>query len=110
MGDVPQPVDAEVYQPHAGLQLPPEHGGGCFGAEDLATLRGRRDPGGVVQDQPAVFAPFELHVAGVEGHPDPRRVRFRGQPGEQGTMFLRDPAGNNLEFKALASLERLFAR
>ncbi|MEO0463031.1 MAG: VOC family protein [Pseudomonadota bacterium] len=36
-------------------------------------------------------------------------VRFAGQPGEQATMFLRDPAGNALEFKALADAEQLFA-
>jgi uncharacterized protein len=28
------------------------------------------------------------------------RVRFVGQPGEQATMFLRDPSGNAIEFKA----------
>ena len=27
-------------------------------------------------------------------------IRFEGQPGEQATMFVRDPAGNALEFKA----------
>jgi extradiol dioxygenase family protein len=26
-------------------------------------------------------------------------LRFEGQPGEQGTFFVRDPAGNALEFK-----------
>jgi extradiol dioxygenase family protein len=36
-------------------------------------------------------------------------VRFRGQMGEQATIFFRDPAGNNLEIKAFASLDRLFA-
>jgi len=36
-------------------------------------------------------------------------LRFRGQPGEQATMFLRDPAGNALEFKAFKDPERLFA-
>lgn len=40
----------------------------------------------------------------------PPRVRFRGQVGEQGTFFLRDPAGNALEFKAFADPGRLFAR
>ena len=29
-------------------------------------------------------------------------IRFEGQPGEQATMFLLDPAGNALEFKAMA--------
>lgn len=36
-------------------------------------------------------------------------VRFRGQVGEQATMFFRDPAGNNLEIKAFADLTQLFA-
>lgn len=36
-------------------------------------------------------------------------IRFKGQPGEQATMFLRDPAGNALEFKAFADMEQLFA-
>ncbi|GBQ27410.1 VOC family protein [Gluconacetobacter azotocaptans] len=36
------------------------------------------------------------------------QVRFAGQPGEQATMFLYDPAGNALEFKAFADLDQLF--
>ncbi len=36
-------------------------------------------------------------------------VRFAGQAGEQATMFLRDPAGNALEFKAFADPAQLFA-
>ncbi len=35
-------------------------------------------------------------------------VRFKGKPGEQATMFLRDPAGNALEFKAFADDTSLF--
>lgn len=34
------------------------------------------------------------------------RVRFRGQPGEQATMFLLDPSGNALEFKGFADVEK----
>ena len=37
-------------------------------------------------------------------------VRFAGQPGEQATMFLLDPSGNALEFKAMARAENLFAK
>jgi len=37
-------------------------------------------------------------------------VRFRGQPGEQATMFLCDPSGNALEVKAMADPGGLFAR
>ena len=36
-------------------------------------------------------------------------VRFKGEPGEQATMFLLDPAGNALEFKAMANPAKLFA-
>ncbi|MCB9779261.1 MAG: VOC family protein [Alphaproteobacteria bacterium] len=36
-------------------------------------------------------------------------IRFRGQVGEQATMFFRDPAGNALEFKAFRDLGQLFA-
>jgi extradiol dioxygenase family protein len=37
------------------------------------------------------------------------RVRFAGQPGEQATFFVRDPAGNALEFKAFEDPGQLFA-
>lgn len=38
-------------------------------------------------------------------------VRFAGQVGEQATMFLLDPCGNALEFKAFADIEgQLFAK
>jgi len=36
-------------------------------------------------------------------------VRFAGQPGEQATMFLCDPSGNALEFKAMRDAAKLFA-
>ncbi|WP_054311036.1 VOC family protein [Mesorhizobium sp. 1M-11] len=36
-------------------------------------------------------------------------VRFKGQPGEQATLFIRDPSGNALEFKGFRSLEQIFA-
>ncbi|MEH6454232.1 MAG: VOC family protein [Psychromonas sp.] len=38
-------------------------------------------------------------------------IRFKGQPGEQGTMFFLDPSGNALEFKAFQDIEtQLFAK
>jgi hypothetical protein len=37
-------------------------------------------------------------------------VRFRGQPGEQATMFFLDPSGNALEIKAMADPGNLFAK
>ena len=49
-----------------------------------------------------------LVEAGVE-FVIPPTVRYAGQPGEQATMFLLDPAGNALEFKAMADPAKLFA-
>ena len=40
----------------------------------------------------------------------PPQIRFRGQPGEQATMFFLDPSGNALEFKAFADDAMVFAR
>jgi hypothetical protein len=37
-------------------------------------------------------------------------TRFKGEVGEQSTMFFLDPAGNALEFKAFADLSQLFAK
>ena len=36
-------------------------------------------------------------------------VRFKGEPGEQATMFFRDPSGNAIELKAFADMGQLFA-
>jgi extradiol dioxygenase family protein len=49
-----------------------------------------------------------LREAGQDFLIEPR-VRFVGQPGEQGTFFVRDPSGNALEFKSFKDLSRLFA-
>ena len=37
-------------------------------------------------------------------------IRFKGEPGEQATLFFLDPFGNALEFKAFKNLESLFAK
>ena len=50
-----------------------------------------------------------LKAAGTRFLIEPQ-VRFRGQPGEQATMFFLDPSGNALEFKAFARDEMVFAR
>ncbi len=48
-----------------------------------------------------------LRTGGVRFLIDPH-VRFRGEPGEQATMFLQDPSGNALEFKSFQDPARLF--
>ena len=50
-----------------------------------------------------------LQAAGARFVIEPT-VRFEGQPGEQATMFFLDPAGNALEFKAMADPAKLFAK
>lgn len=40
----------------------------------------------------------------------PPQVRFKGQAGEQATMFFLDPSGNALEFKAFGSPDQVFAK
>jgi extradiol dioxygenase family protein len=37
-------------------------------------------------------------------------TRFKGEPGEQATMFFLDPSGNALEIKAFHDITRLFAK
>ena len=50
-----------------------------------------------------------LRAAGVRFLIEPH-VRFRGQAGEQATMFFADPSGNALELKAFRDPSRLFAK
>ena len=49
-----------------------------------------------------------LRAAGIRFGIEPH-IRFKGQPGEQATMFFLDPSGNALEFKAFADDAMLFA-
>lgn len=51
----------------------------------------------------------KLKAAGTRFIIEPQ-VRFKGQPGEQATMFFLDPSGNALEFKAFADDAMVFAR
>ncbi len=37
-------------------------------------------------------------------------IRFKGEVGEQATMFFLDPSGNALEFKAFKNMDQLFAK
>jgi extradiol dioxygenase family protein len=38
------------------------------------------------------------------------RIRFKGRPGAQATMFFTDPSGNTLEFKAFDADQQIFAK
>lgn len=78
------PVDGdEVPVPHAGLALETVEQ-----FEDLAD---------------------RLRSHGIQFVIEPH-LRFVGEPGEQYTMFFKDPSGNNLEFKAMTNHANLFAK
>jgi uncharacterized protein len=51
----------------------------------------------------------KLRAAGIKFIIEPH-IRFKGEVGEQATMFFLDPSGNALEFKAFADPARLFAK
>jgi extradiol dioxygenase family protein len=51
----------------------------------------------------------KLKAKGVEFVIEPK-MRFVGEIGEQATMFLLDPSGNALEFKAFADFSQIFAK
>jgi extradiol dioxygenase family protein len=50
-----------------------------------------------------------LRAAGVAFEIEPH-IRFKGLPGEQATMFFRDPSGNALEFKSFQDEAQIFAK
>lgn len=58
-----------------------------------------------------VFQEFSklLKAKGIDFQIEPY-IRFKGEVGEQATMFFKDPSGNALEFKAFRDPEQLFAR
>ena len=79
------------HNPVDGHDVPVPHFGVVLDMEQFEALAGR------------------LRVAGVKFVIEPY-VRFKGEVGEQATMFLLDPAGNALEFKAFADEAMIFAR
>ena len=85
----PAPI-GRIHNPVDGHDVPVPHFGLILGVDQFHELATR------------------LRAAGVEFVIEPH-VRFVGQPGEQWTMFLYDPAGNALEFKAFADDAQVFA-
>ncbi|AJP74103.1 VOC family protein [Sphingomonas hengshuiensis] len=80
-----------VSNPVDGHDVPVPHFGVVLTMADWEALAARVEAAGV---------PF-----GIAPH-----VRFKGQVGEQATMFFCDPSGNALEFKAFGDDAMLFAR
>jgi len=85
----PRP-EQPAHNPVDGHDVPVPHFGLILEVEDFHDLAGR------------------LRATATEFVIEPY-VRFEAQPGEQWTMFVHDPAGNALEFKAFADDSMLFA-
>ncbi len=64
--------------------------------------------GAILQPDEWITLSQKLQTAEVKFIIDPY-TRFEGEIGEQSTMFLLDPSGNALEFKAFRDPERIFA-
>jgi len=65
---------------------------------------------GIILDQTSWDAlARRIAAAGVSFIVEPQ-TRFKGEPGEQSTMFFQDPSGNSLEFKGFASMNQIFAK
>lgn len=81
------------------------------GAQADGSVDGRQVPVphfGVVLEMPQWSALAErVRARGLAFLIEPE-IRFRDRPGEQGTFFVRDPAGNTLEFKGVQSLAKVF--
>jgi extradiol dioxygenase family protein len=82
---------AKVHNEVDGQHVPVPHFGVVLDWERWHSLAGR------------------LRASGVEFGIEPG-IRFKGQVGEQATMFFQDPSGNALEFKSFRDLSQLFAR
>lgn len=82
--------NASIHNPVDGHGVPVPHFGVVLTMEDweklAASMRGKVE---------FVIEPY---------------IRFKGQVGEQATMFFYDPSGNALEFKAFKDINQLFAK
>ena len=81
----------DFYNPVDGDEVPVPHFGLCLTVDEFQNLSER------------------VKKAGIKFILEPR-LRFKGDPGEQYTMFFKDPSGNNLEFKAMTNTDNLFAK
>jgi extradiol dioxygenase family protein len=101
-------VDFDFHGHQIVAHLSPEEAG----HQATSAVDGREVPVrhfGLLMELPAWEALAErLKAAGTTFVIAPH-IRFKGEPGEQATMFLLDPSGNALEFKAFADDAMVFA-
>ncbi|MEX0582664.1 MAG: VOC family protein [Sneathiella sp.] len=102
-------VDFDFHGHQIVAHLAPEE----VGAARTSTVDGHGVPcrhfGLVMAMEEWQEAADRLTGAGVEFVIEPY-IRFKGEPGEQATMFFTDPAGNAIELKAFKNMDQLFAK
>ena len=102
-------IDFDFYGHHIVAHLAP----GEMGHRATSAVDGDNVPVrhfGVILSMPDWHALAEkLRQAATRFIIEPH-VRFKGQPGEQATMFFLDPCGNALEFKSFADMSQVFAK
>lgn len=64
---------------------------------------------GIVLDW-QMFTQFEKRIRNKVEFIIKPYVRFKGERGEQKTMFFKDPSGNALEFKSFKNINQLFEK
>jgi extradiol dioxygenase family protein len=84
-------MEKEISNPVDGKNVPVPHFGVVLDMETFKELSERL----IQKNITFIIAPY---------------IRFKGRPGEQATMFFKDPSGNALEFKAFKDLKQLFAK
>ena len=70
--------------------------------------RSVRNANGLSRPWPEPMAE-RLKAAGTKFAIEPY-IRFKGESGEQATVFFQDPSGNAIELKAFSDISRLFAK
>jgi len=102
-------VDFDFYGHQIVAHLAPDEAG----HRNTSTVDGDNVPvrhfGAILPMQEWALLADKLKAAGARFVIEPH-VRFKGEVGEQATMFLLDPCGNALEFKAFRDIGRLFAK
>lgn len=81
---------ADATNPVDGKDVPVRHFGAVLDWDDWHTLKDRL----VKDDTQFIIEPY---------------IRFKGETGEQATMFFLDPSGNALEFKSFKDTDQIFA-
>lgn len=88
---VTEDAGTRATNPVDGEEVPASHFGVILGWDDWHALADK------------------LKAAGIRFLIEPQ-IRFKGQVGEQATMFFMDPSGNALEFKSFQDMSQIFAR